>query len=193
MFLNIRLAAPDAGTNFTILLPAALYWFHTSSNCLRSSALGAMMPRPIPAAASSFRKGNPVLNSFNWFSICSWVIPFWAICFRSCCDNILKWFRIVLCNLFCKNTNFFLKMRYFSNKIVSLHENNYIWPICLLLLTRKKSVWRLKRLPYSKRRLGWRAMLFKPFIWFLKLKMAGWPWNRSKSSMTIRWCAYCMA
>ena len=43
-------------------------------------------------------------------------------------------------------------MRYFSNKIVSLHENNYIWPICLLLLTRKKSVWRLKRLPYSKRR-----------------------------------------
>ena len=65
MSLNMRLAAPDAGTNFTTFLPAALYCSQLFSNLALDSSVVATIPCSTLAAASRRRKGNPVLNSFN--------------------------------------------------------------------------------------------------------------------------------
>ena len=96
-FLNILLAAPEAGTNFTMLTSSWLrYSSQPCTNSFRSFSVGTDIPLLCVAAAYSRKYGKPVRKQPNWYSNCSSVIPLpfnWILS----CDVIIS---ITFCSVY---------------------------------------------------------------------------------------------
>ncbi len=74
--LNIREAAPDAGTNLHTSPPWSRYSCHLSNAALTSSSDSRNMPASTRAASFIFKYGNPVTNRDNCASASDSLIPF---------------------------------------------------------------------------------------------------------------------
>ena len=69
MFLNMRLAAPEAGTNFSMVPPSAWNCFHVLTARATSLSCRRMMPLPAVATLSIFITGKPVAKRLSCSSM----------------------------------------------------------------------------------------------------------------------------
>ena len=80
---DVRVAAPEAGTNLTMRRSSRRLRYSARQ---RSASLASMrtIPSPATAARARFRYGKPVRNLSIWRSICSGLNPCSSICRISC-------------------------------------------------------------------------------------------------------------